>query len=160
MDRRGIGSWLGGPSSLAEAQGVDLGYPGERLGLPESGPGSAAGQGRRLAATFIDWMLAYLIAGGLFGKEAGQGHGLGFTTLAVFAAMQILLVGTIGTGIGGRILGLRVLRVDGRLPGPLWAAARIGLILVVFPALVWDRDTRSLHDQITKTMVVRTPKSR
>ena len=149
-----IGSWLGGPSSLAEAQGVDLGYPGRRLGLPESGPGSVAGQGRRLVATFIDWMLAYLIAAGISDAEPGQSSKLSLYTLGIFAAMQVLLVGTVGTGIGGRILRMRVVRLDGRVPGPLWALARTGLTLMVFPPVVWDRDTRGLHDQITGTVVV------
>jgi uncharacterized RDD family membrane protein YckC len=149
-----LGSWLSGPTSLAEAQGIDIGYPGRRLGLPEEGPGSVAGQGRRIAATFIDWMIAYVIAAGLFSAEVGPGNKLNFITLGIFGLMQVLLVGTVGTGIGGRLLRIRVVRMDGRLPGPLWATARMGLILLIFPAVVWDRDTRGLHDQITRTLVV------
>ena len=151
-----LGSWLSGPTSLAEAQGIDIGYPGRRLGLPEDGPGSVAGQGRRLAATFIDWMIAYTIAAGLFSAEVGPGNKLNFITLGIFGLMQVLLVGTVGTGIGGRLLRIRVVRMDGRLPGPLWATARLGLVLLLFPAVVWDRDTRSVHDQITRTVVVNT----
>ena len=45
--------------------GVDFGYRGERLGLPEEGPGSIARPGRRFAALFIDWALCMLIAYGL-----------------------------------------------------------------------------------------------
>lgn len=149
-----LGSWLSGPTSLAEAQGIDIGYPGRRLGLPEEGPGSVAGQGRRLAATFIDWMITYTIAAGLFSAEVGPGNKLNFITLGIFGLMQVLLVGTVGTGIGGRLLRIRVVRMDGRLPGPLWATARLGLVLLLFPAVVWDRDTRSVHDQITRTLVV------
>src|SRR5512134_1525624 len=52
------GSWLGGVRSA----GVDLGAPGERLGLPESGSGAAASYGRRLVALFIDWALSMVIA--------------------------------------------------------------------------------------------------
>jgi hypothetical protein len=37
-------------------------YPGETLGLPESGPGSLAPMGRRLAALFVDWLIAYGLA--------------------------------------------------------------------------------------------------
>ena len=38
------------------------GYPGQRLGLPERGPGSVASMPRRLAALLIDWLLSMLIA--------------------------------------------------------------------------------------------------
>jgi hypothetical protein len=46
-------TWLGG----VRAAGVDLGYPGERLGLPEEGSGSIAGWGRRIGALVIDWVI-------------------------------------------------------------------------------------------------------
>ena len=45
-------------------------YPGERFGVPETGPGSAAGFGRRLAALTVDWLLGYLIAGLFAGPDA------------------------------------------------------------------------------------------
>ncbi|MGW7596026.1 RDD family protein, partial [Streptomyces rubiginosohelvolus] len=39
MDKRqAIGSWLSGPRAAAEEMGVDFGYRGQGLGLPESGP--------------------------------------------------------------------------------------------------------------------------
>ena len=37
-------------------------YPGERFGVPETGPESVAGFGRRLTALTVDWLLGYLIA--------------------------------------------------------------------------------------------------
>src|SRR6478752_714512 len=37
-------------------------YPGERLGLPQHGPGSIARFGRRSAALFVDWLLCYGLA--------------------------------------------------------------------------------------------------
>ncbi|MGO9653847.1 MAG: RDD family protein, partial [Mycobacterium sp.] len=43
-------------------QGSRSAYPGERLGLPESGPGSLAPVGRRVAALTIDWLIAYGLA--------------------------------------------------------------------------------------------------
>jgi hypothetical protein len=152
VDRRIIGSWLSGPSSLAEAQGIYLGYRGERLGLPQSGPGSVASYGRRLAATFIDWMIAQVIALGLLGAETPRERGM--YTMGVFALMQVLLVGTIGSGIGGRLLRIRAVRLDGKYFGLGPALLRAGLVLLVFPAVVWDRDTRGLHDQITRSVVI------
>ena len=38
-------------------------YPGERLGVPESGPGSIGRLGRRVGALFVDYGAAYLISG-------------------------------------------------------------------------------------------------
>ncbi|MGO4425639.1 RDD family protein, partial [Streptomyces sp. MCAF7] len=61
MDKRqAIGSWLSGPRAAAEDMGVELGYRGEALGLPESGPGSITPIGRRLGALLIDWGLCLL----------------------------------------------------------------------------------------------------
>ena len=147
-----IGSWLGGPRSLAESQGIDFGYRGQRLGLPEQGRGSVATFGRRLGATFVDWMLAQSIARGLMDAE---GHQLSLATMGVFALMNILLVSTTGSGIGGRLFGIRVARMDGRHPSVPGVLLRTGLILIVVPAMVWDRDTRGLHDKAINTVVVR-----
>jgi hypothetical protein len=36
-------------------------YAGQRLGLPQEGPGSVAGWGRRVAALFIDWFASLLV---------------------------------------------------------------------------------------------------
>ena len=41
-------------------------WPGQRLGLPESGPRSIARFGRRVAALFIDWAIAWVIAAAFF----------------------------------------------------------------------------------------------
>jgi uncharacterized RDD family membrane protein YckC len=147
-----IGSWLSGPRSLAESQGVDFGYRGQRLGLPEEGRGSVASFGRRLGATFVDWMIAQVIARGLLDAE---GHRLSLVTLGIFALMNVLLVSTVGSGIGGRLFGIRVARLDGRPPPPGPILIRTVLIAVVFPALIWDRDTRGLHDKAINAVVVR-----
>ena len=48
--RRIIGGWLGGPRSVSP---LVLGFPGERLGFPEKGPGSVAPMGLRLAALIV-----------------------------------------------------------------------------------------------------------
>jgi uncharacterized RDD family membrane protein YckC len=147
-----IGSWLSGPRSLAESQGVDFGYRGQRLGLPEEGRGSVASFGRRLGATFVDWMIAQVIARGLLDAE---GHRLSLVTLGIFALMNVLLVSTVGSGIGGRLFGIRVARLDGRPPPPGPVLIRTVLIAVVIPALIWDRDTRGLHDKAINAVVVR-----
>ncbi len=52
---RDIGSWLSGPEPVRP--GGDTGYPGERLGLPETGSRSLARMGRRFGALIIDWLI-------------------------------------------------------------------------------------------------------
>lgn len=95
MDKRqAIGSWLSGPREAAEEMGADFGYPGKQLGLPQQGPGSVARFGRRLGAVAIDWLGCQLIAYGLI--TGRDWNGSGNWTLAVFVALVILTVGTVG----------------------------------------------------------------
>jgi uncharacterized RDD family membrane protein YckC len=148
VDRRVIGSWLSGPRAAVEATtGVEFGYPGQRLGLPESGPGSVASFGRRFLAIFVDWILCLMIAGALIGST-------GWTPV-VLGVENVLLVGTLGYGIGGRLLGIRVSRVGGGHPYPLAVLIRTVLLCLAIPALIWDRDGRGLHDKIAGSVVVR-----
>lgn len=95
-------------------------YPGERLGLPEKGPGSIARPGRRIGALLIDYVAATLIATAFLGydqfalpSEAGLSQ---FAPMAVFALLQILFIPTAGGSPGHRIYhrqGLRDLRRAG-----------------------------------------------
>ncbi|WGW13484.1 RDD family protein [Saxibacter everestensis] len=144
VDRRDIGTWIEGTPTPGEP----VRWPGERLGRPENGSGSMARFGRRLIALIIDWGLAFLIA--KFAFDSNQ-----WAILGIFAAEQILLVGTLGYSIGHRILGLRVIRLDGRWPGPLWAFVRTVLLCLVIPAGIWDADQRGLHDKAAGTALVR-----
>jgi uncharacterized RDD family membrane protein YckC len=123
--------------------------------MPERGPGSLARFGRRLVAVLVDWLLCDLIAAGFLSYRLGQ-SGLGsFTPLAVFVAMNLLLVGTLGCTIGHRLLGIRVVRLGGAAAGPLLALTRTILLAVVIPAVIWDHDTRGFHDKIAGTVTVR-----
>jgi uncharacterized RDD family membrane protein YckC len=124
--------------------------------MPQSGPGSLARFGRRLAAVAVDWFLCSLIAAGLLGYRFGDEAGLGpFKPLAVYVLMNVLLVGTLGSTIGHRLLGIRVVRLDGVSAGPILAIIRTALLAVVIPALIWDRDTRGFHDKIAGTVTTR-----
>ncbi|MER5934644.1 RDD family protein [Streptomyces sp. NPDC002054] len=154
MDKRqAIGSWLSGPRAAAEEMGVDFGYPGQRLGLPQQGPGSVARFGRRLGAVAIDWMACQLIAFGLI--TGGEWTAAGNWTLAVFATLAVLTVGTVGFTPGKRTLGLRVVAEDGgRLSFPR-VLLRTALLLLFVPALIWDRDGRGLHDRLARAVQVR-----
>jgi uncharacterized RDD family membrane protein YckC len=151
--REAIGSWLSGPREAAEQAGVDFGYRGEQLGLPEEGPGSIARPGRRLAALAVDWGMSLLIAYGLIAdsyNEAAQIWG----PLVLFL-MMILTVGTLGFTPGKRLLGLRVVALGTGRVQPLRALLRTVLLFLAIPALIWDRDGRGLHDQLARTVEVR-----
>ncbi len=133
--------------------GADFGYRGERLGLPQDGPGSIAPLGRRFGAIFIDWGLCMLIAYGLLtGGDLGSA---GNWALLVFAVLGVLTVGTVGFTPGKRLLGLRVVSAHGgRLTLPR-AVVRTVLLVLAVPALVWDRDSRGLHDRLSGAVQVR-----
>ena len=124
--------------------------------MPERGPGSLAPFGRRLVALLVDWFLCNLIAAGLLHYRLGQSGPGPFKPLAVFVLMNILLVGTLGSTIGHRLLGLRVVRLGGAPAGPLLALTRTVLLALVIPAVIWDHDTRGFHDKIPGTVLVRT----
>jgi uncharacterized RDD family membrane protein YckC len=143
VDRKDIGSWLTGP----DTSGISK-YPGERLGLPESGSGSIARAGRRILALMIDWGIALLISNYAFGGDA-------WATLAIFAVEQILLVGTLGYSIGHRATGIHVVNGAGGAPGPLAALVRSLLLCLVVPAVIFDPDHRGLHDKAMNTLLLR-----
>jgi uncharacterized RDD family membrane protein YckC len=144
------GSWLGG----ARSAGAELGYPGERLGLPESGSGAAAGYGRRLMALAVDLLLASAIAAVLARVFGWDQLTRSWASTGLFGLQAWLLTGLLGITVGKRLCGLRVVRLDGRPVGPLWSLARAVLLLVVVPALLWDRDHRGLHDRAANAVVV------
>lgn len=154
MDKRqAMGSWLSGPRAAAEDMGVDFGYRGRRLGLPEEGPGSIAPVGRRLAAICVDWAVCLLIAYGLLAD--GEASSVSNWALLVFLVMSLLTVGTLGFTPGKRLLRLRVVSVrGGRLTFPR-AVLRTLLLCLAIPALVWDRDLRGLHDRFSGAVQVR-----
>jgi uncharacterized RDD family membrane protein YckC len=150
-------------SSAASATGPseEFRYPGNRLGLPEDGPGSVASWGRRVLALLIDWLVAGLIASVLTGRPMwAGGSNFGLMHSTVFFATSAILAGLAGATIGHRLCGLRVMAV-GRgtaytgQPGLLAGVIRTLLICLVIPAAVFDRDRRGLHDLAAKTVVVR-----
>lgn len=154
MDKRqAIGSWLSGPRAAAEEAGVDFGYRGEQLGLPQDGPGSIARPGRRLGALAVDWGLCVLIAYGLL--TDGYGQATSNWALLVFFVMGVLTVGTLGSTPGKRLFGLRVVALDSGTVNPVRALARTALLCLALPALIWDRDGRGLHDRLAGTVEVR-----
>ncbi|WP_199747479.1 RDD family protein, partial [Corallococcus sp. AB049A] len=122
-------------------------YPGERLGLPNAGTGSMAKLGRRVAAVAIDWACAVVVSIAFFSYDA-------LATTLIFAAVQVVFVPTIGGSPGHRILGMRVVRVDGSWTGLWRPVLRTALLVLVVPAVIWDADNRGLHDKAAGTVLI------
>jgi uncharacterized RDD family membrane protein YckC len=122
-------------------------WAGKRLGLPQAGPGSLAKMGRRSLGLAIDWALALLVSGAFFGGDNAA-------TLSFFMLEQWLLIATLGNSFGHLIMGIRVKKLDGSHVGLVPSLIRIGLILLVIPAVIWDNDNRGLHDKAAKTVLV------
>lgn len=144
-------------------------YAGQGLGLPATGVGSVGAFPRRLIGVFIDWVLCILIAYAVFDVPFAAAGGEAFIPLAIFAAENILLVSTIGTTVGHRIVGLQVQRLApvpvrtpagmsrlAGMPGPVSGLIRTVLLCLFIPALIPNLDNRGLHDQAAGTIIVRT----
>ncbi|MDH6237038.1 RDD family protein [Cryobacterium sp. CG_9.6] len=123
-------------------------WPGERLGLPRSGPGSVGRPGRRLAGVAIDWSLAVGVSVIFFDYSA-------VANSVIFVLLQLIFIPTIGGSIGHRLVGLRVVPVLGGWIGPWRAIVRSVLLVIVLPALVWDSDQRGFHDKVAGTVLLR-----
>jgi len=137
-------------------------YRGERLGLPEFGPGSISTAGLRVGALLVDCIASALVAG-LFVAGIGKNHDIahrlpGSWSLIPFAVDYVVGLVLGGQTLGMHLCGIRVVRVDkhaGERILPLHAAARTLLLMLLVPAVIVDKDGRGLHDRVTGTAVVR-----
>lgn len=128
-------------------------WPGERLGLPATGPRSIARLGRRIGALVIDWAVASLLSLAFFAKEPWQTDPL--ITLALFAGLQVLFLLILNGSFGHLLLRMRVVPVQGGYLG-LWRPfVRTALLCLGIPALIWNKDQRGVHDMAAGTMLVR-----
>ena len=153
MDRKDVSSWLSGPKETLEQQGIDFGYPGQRLGFPESGIGSVSRPGRRLVALTIDWFAALFIANAFGVNLSGNAHS--WLVLNVFTIEILLLTIFTGSSFGQRIMGIGVRRLNEDRLDVLGVVVRTLLLLLVIPAVVYDRDGRGLHDKAVGSVVLR-----
>jgi uncharacterized RDD family membrane protein YckC len=154
---RAIGSWLSGPEpdSGSPDQGPND-YPGQRLGLPKEGPRSLARMGRRIAALFVDWLIAYGLAALAMSFGLVSMAGLSTAVLIVWFVLGAVSLRLFEFTPGQFALGLMVVPVDGRQHvGFGRALVRGVLIAVVIPPLITDADMRGLQDKVTNTAVVR-----
>ena len=123
-------------------------WPGQRLGLPLSGPRSVARLGRRLVALAVDWALASLVGYLFF-----DGTWIGI--LGAFAVLQYLFLVTVSGSVGHLLLGMRVVPLVPRWIGVWRPLVRTVLLSLAIPAVIYDRDQRGLHDQLAGTVLVR-----
>ncbi|HEX2191445.1 MAG TPA: RDD family protein [Longimicrobiaceae bacterium] len=116
------------------------------------------GDNRRLEAELEEERETVGLLGWL-GKVADEmGIGFGWTGLYFTAFLALWR----GQTPGKRMLGIRVVRLDGR-PIGWWAAferfggyaASIFTGLLGFFQILWDRNRQALHDKVTETVVVR-----
>jgi uncharacterized RDD family membrane protein YckC len=124
-------------------------WPGERFGLPASGPGSVAGFGRRLGAIFVDWLPCSILAW-LFTTNPD------LSALVLFALLTVGAVAAFGRTPGHAAFGLRVAMVDGSRAGFGPAVIRTVLICLAIPPLLINADRRGLHDRAAGTIILRT----
>jgi uncharacterized RDD family membrane protein YckC len=119
--------------------------------LPASGPGSAAGFGRRFAALAIDSVLSVLVALLFTRPEPPK----------LWSAAVLFLAYTFFVGFFAQTPGMRLLRIgcvrisDGKPIGVPRAALRALLLQLLLPAAVMDRDGRGWHDRAAGSVMVR-----
>jgi len=135
------------PSASGEGQDPVQRWPGERLGLPETGPRSIARFGRRLGGLAIDWGLSVLVSVAFFQYDA-------LATLGIFALTQIVFITLVGGSVGHLVFRMRVVPLTGGWIGPWRPILRTLLLCLVIPAAIWDRDQRGLHDKAAGTVLV------
>ncbi|HEY4269772.1 MAG TPA: RDD family protein [Galbitalea sp.] len=135
---------------MPEAAPDSADWPGERLGLPESGPRSIGRFGRRVAAIAIDWAIAYLIVFACLRPDP-----FGFKVLGLFAVIQVIFLLLVNGSIGHIILGMRVVPVRPGYLGLWRPIVRTILLCLVIPAVIFDKDQRGLHDRWVGTILVR-----
>lgn len=156
--RDSIGSWLNGPSAALPKgeDGTEDKYRGERMGLPETGPGSLAPTTRRVAALVIDWLLAAGI--GLLLVNVWDGAPDQATAnVLVWVLISVVSVWLFAFTPGMAALGMGVVRVDAPVRVGLGRSFfRVLLTVFIMPPLVTDIDGRGLQDRATQTAVIRT----
>lgn len=130
-------------------------WPGQGLGLPESGQGSLAKWRSRVTALVLDWAISMILAWALFGIGALRGDDWrSFMILAVFFVQSSVLTALTGGSAGKLITRIGVMRVDREPVGLVRAIARQFMVCLALPAMVIGVHRRGLHDLTVGTVVV------
>jgi uncharacterized RDD family membrane protein YckC len=113
---------------------------------------------QRLLATAIDFVLIAIITGVVFRRAPGL-------FIPLWVIYHIAMWGWKGTTIGGVIVGIRIVRLDGT---PInWPVAIVRCLAAFLSAAIvfigffwagWSVDKQAWHDKIAGTVVVKVPK--
>ena len=122
-------------------------WPGQPLGLPDSGTRSVGRLGRRFGGIAIDWGLSVVISAAFYNYES-------LATLAVFAGLHALSTILLGGSPGHLILGMHVVPMAGGRIGLWRPLLRTALLALVLPAVFWDVNNRGLHDRAAGTILL------
>jgi uncharacterized RDD family membrane protein YckC len=113
---------------------------------------------QRMAALFLDWVLVTVLVAIV--SELGN-PGRVLPVIAIYGCIMWVLR---GTTIGGSVLGIHVVRLDGRpIDWGTGIARALGCFLSLFVAglgFIWiafDAEKQAWHDKIAGTVVVRRP---
>lgn len=98
-----------------------------------------------MLALVLDWAACLLFSYAFFDANS-------WVTLAAFAVLRVVTVGTLGASPFQRLLGLRITRLDGGWAGPARALVRTLLLCLVLPAVI-TTDGRGLHDVLAGTRI-------
>jgi uncharacterized RDD family membrane protein YckC len=154
---------MGTPNGSAQPSGtVASGFAATSVAAATAAPATSeawtlprANFWERMAAAFLDVILVSI----LFGLVGGPPLGF-LVMLAYFAGMWAWK----GTTVGGVILKLKVVRLDGQpltfpvaLVRGLAAAFSVVVMFLGFLWIAWDKDKQGWHDKIAGTVVVRLP---
>jgi uncharacterized RDD family membrane protein YckC len=149
----GPGASCSGAGELAAAAAT---VPSPPPALPEILSRPRAGFWERMGAGFLDIVLVSIL--GSIVRVAPLGFLL---ALAYFTGMWAWK----GTTIGGIVLGLKVVRMDGEpvtfavgLVRALAAAFSIVVLFLGFLWIAWDAERQAWHDKIAGTVVLRLPR--
>lgn len=130
-------------------------YPGQTIGLPESGRGSLASWRARIAAMIGDWAASMVVAIGVFGTEVMTASGWkSFMIMAVYFVEASILTALAGGSFGQLIARIGIIRLDGQHIGWWRSIARTAMKCLVIPAVVVGAERRALTDLLLGTVVI------
>ena len=142
------------PAPAAPPPGLTM--PLAPAAVPEALSYPRAGFWERMGAAFLDGVLLSIANVLVHGRPWGF-----LVALAYFAGMWTWR----GTTIGGIVLGLKVVRLDGQplpftvaLVRALAAAFSLVVFFLGFLWIAWDAEKQGWHDRIAGTVVVRLPR--
>jgi hypothetical protein len=111
-----------------------------------------AGAGRRFAALTADWLMSWAVGSIFFSQEVARE----FWIAGIFFLQIVLFTFLTGASAGQRIFRVQVVSYPGLGPLPLLRVLiRTFLILLVIPAVVFDREGRGLHDRAATSIAIK-----